>query len=745
MPVTSIPCRASASSTRSARDPCGSRDSAASNRRRSAGAAPSTSATTRTRPPSAGAVAQSTSRTASANVASSSGRSSWMSMASGVFHGKGSPSAGGPEKVGSTSAWMSMMALATLSAARRAALGSPKLPRWNAIRRLPRAVIDAIRMLASPAPRWSSYVITYAARPSAGRKVQTACPVRASKKTSKPPVVRRAVPRWRRTSAARRARTASMTSSASRRCGPSTTSSQAYASSADGWGTAPAPDTDDARSSSVGPRPEARWTSMDVDVMRRMSRRRPPRSSSTPAGTVDLLCAAERLSTSRTTVTRGTRNGSLSWTASKLSRTGPGRSRWSTSGSASAENAAWAAYSAWVRRPTGERSTMPTSCRYASATPQVWTRCRRPVGRAASSTPSTTSTRATTPDATSRTCTTPWSANIAGWRPGSSKNDGSFMSTSRVACISMGRQRLSSRVVRTARGRWSSKRAQRLTSRIPEGSQFRQGGATNPLAAVRVPVQARKTTPFRIISTGGRGSQTPRRAQARREVRRRRRRTRDGGAGPGVRRTHALLRRDRHTWPNPGSWWWTIDLAEPSDIMRVRAAYGRAIQACESHGVTHPGALPRGVLTEDPELRWLAHESQSVLRGNPSFFEGNGRPASGVLVTPKARTAWVDSRLAGLPGAVTELLAVPHVARRAAKVAAARSVDERHLFVGIGEGGLPDSLYVPLTGPLDAVPDVDPQVEEPLSHLWFTTAWSGSPLLRWDRVEGWSVHDVGAR
>ncbi len=224
---------------------------------------------------------------------------------------------------------------------------------------------------------------------------------------------------------------------------------------------------------------------MDVEVMRRMSRRRSARSSSTPAGTVDLLCAADRLSTSRTTMSRGTRNGSLSWTASKVSRTGPGRSRWSTRGSASAEKAAWAAYSAWVRRPTGERSTMPTSCRYASATPHVWTRCRRPVGRAASSTPSTTSTRATTPDATSRTCTTPWSANIAGCRPGSSKNDGSSMSTSRVACISMGRQRLSSSVVRTARGRWSSKRAQRLTSRIPEGSQFRQGGATNQPAAVR--------------------------------------------------------------------------------------------------------------------------------------------------------------------------------------------------------------------------------------------------------------------
>lgn len=215
-------------------------------------------------------------------------------------------------------------------------------------------------------------------------------------------------------------------------------------------------------------------------------------------------------------------------------------------------------------------------------------------------------------------------------------------------------------------------------------------------------------------------------------------------AGPGVRRTHALLRRDRHTWPNPGAWRWTIDLADPSDIMRVRAVYGRAIAACESHGVRQPRELPPEVLEDDAELRWLAEDSQSVLRGAPSAFADDRRPASGVLVTPKARAAWVDSRLAGLPRAVTELMAVPHVARRAAKVAAARRVDERHLFVGIGEGGLPDSLYVPLTGPLDGLPAEDPEVHPPLTHLWITTAWSGSPLLLWERTRGWTAHDVGA-
>jgi hypothetical protein len=214
-------------------------------------------------------------------------------------------------------------------------------------------------------------------------------------------------------------------------------------------------------------------------------------------------------------------------------------------------------------------------------------------------------------------------------------------------------------------------------------------------------------------------------------------------AGPGVRRTHSLLRRDRHTWPNPGRWRWTIELAEPADIMRVRGVYDRAIRACESRRVRHPGELPVDLLAEDPELRWLAEESRSVLRGTPDAFPLDGRPATGVLVSPRARAAFVDSGLSGLPRAATELLAVPHVARRAAKVAAARKVDERHLFVGIGEGGLPDSLYVPLTGPLEGLPTEDPDVEEPLSHLWITTATSGSPLLLWDRARGWTAHDVG--
>jgi hypothetical protein len=98
----------------------------------------------------------------------------------------------------------------------------------------------------------------------------------------------------------------------------------------------------------------------------------------------------------------------------------------------------------------------------------------------------------------------------------------------------------------------------------------------------------------------------------------------------------------------------------------------------------------------------------------------------------------------GLSAAVTALLLVPHVARRAAKVAAVDSADERHLFVGLGDGGLPDPLYRALAHPVGVLDAPDPDIEEEaLTHLWLTTAWAGSPLLCWQRGAGWSVHTIG--
>ncbi len=56
------------------------------------------------------------------------------------------------------------------------------------------------------------------------------------------------------------------------------------------------------------------------------------------------------------------------------------------------------------------------------------------------------------------------------------------------------------------------------------------------------------------------------------------------------------------------------------------------------------------------------------------------------------------------------LLVEPHVARRAAKVAGAGRVDERHLFVGMTKARLPQALYQRLSAPLGPLPDNPPEV-----------------------------------
>ena len=86
-------------------------------------------------------------------------------------------------------------------------------------------------------------------------------------------------------------------------------------------------------------------------------------------------------------------------------------------------------------------------------------------------------------------------------------------------------------------------------------------------------------------------------------------------AGPARRDRDALLARDLTSWPNPGRWWWALDLADPDELPRLRAAYGRAIEMCEAHGLASPAALPATAKAADPEVAWLADSARSRLVG----------------------------------------------------------------------------------------------------------------------------------
>ncbi len=211
-------------------------------------------------------------------------------------------------------------------------------------------------------------------------------------------------------------------------------------------------------------------------------------------------------------------------------------------------------------------------------------------------------------------------------------------------------------------------------------------------------------------------------------------------AGPARRDRDALLARGPDTWPNPGSWSWALEVGDLAELPRLRAVYARAVEMCEAHGLGSPEALPTTAKAADPEVAWLADTARSRLLGIRPVSPARRPPPVSVSPAGERPDLDVGPGLLGLPSAVADLLVVPHVARRAAKVAAVARVDERHLFVGLGVGALPSALHLSLCRPARSLPNEDPDVPAGLTHVWLTTRWRGAPVVLWAREDGWQTH-----
>lgn len=178
------------------------------------------------------------------------------------------------------------------------------------------------------------------------------------------------------------------------------------------------------------------------------------------------------------------------------------------------------------------------------------------------------------------------------------------------------------------------------------------------------------------------------------------------------------------------------------DVGRLQGAYdldlllprGRRA-AVEVTTYTGPGERPHGSLLGG-RLRTDRRRRGTTPRP-PVDPTAAGAPTSAGAARP-------TPSLADLPAAATALLLVPHVARRAAKVAATSEADERHLFVGLGGDAVSAALRRAMSTLAAEPPTADPDVDEAeLTHLWLTTADPAAPLHCWRRGAGWSVHDAG--
>jgi hypothetical protein len=203
----------------------------------------------------------------------------------------------------------------------------------------------------------------------------------------------------------------------------------------------------------------------------------------------------------------------------------------------------------------------------------------------------------------------------------------------------------------------------------------------------------------------------------------------------GVRKRNAILAGQEYKWPNPGRCAWIIWVGPAASVPHLRRRYRRIIAACEKAGVTGPEALPWGSRTTDGDLMWLsAHDV--TLRG----MRLHGKVPGPVLVLPQSFGGFVDEQLVSLASAVEELLEVDVVARHVAKLSA-HEADEHHLFILVGQGGLPESVYIPLVSEPQALPPSVPELPAGLSHLWLSTGY-GRSLLCCSASDGWSDHRV---
>ncbi len=209
-------------------------------------------------------------------------------------------------------------------------------------------------------------------------------------------------------------------------------------------------------------------------------------------------------------------------------------------------------------------------------------------------------------------------------------------------------------------------------------------------------------------------------------------------AADGALQSEGILHQSDYQWANPGQWSWSIAIAKPEDIPRLRSLYGEIILRCEAAGAVRPEQLQWDLHQRDEDLRWLVEESDSEMHGHPVVAAREGDKVRDVMVTPRGRGGGTDDSLDGLHAALEEAFLRPHMAKHVKKLAAAEA-DERHLFVPVHMSALPFPVFYGLAFGTQ-LPREAPPSPAPVTHLWLAPSHSRRVLL-YDADNGWKQYE----
>jgi hypothetical protein len=197
----------------------------------------------------------------------------------------------------------------------------------------------------------------------------------------------------------------------------------------------------------------------------------------------------------------------------------------------------------------------------------------------------------------------------------------------------------------------------------------------------------------------------------------------DGGASLQL---QSLLRSDGYRWPLPGKWWWTIQIGDPKDRLRLLDSYTKLILHCENVGVTDPRYLAQDDV--DADLQWLVVGESSVqMQGYPTVPATDGdRPRGAMITQPSTWGGW-DETFSLLDEALNTAFGKTHIQDHVAKLDRTQA-DERHLFLVVDVYDWPFSLFNAL-GSGDSLPAGAPALPHGLTHLWLATVYCHRILI----------------
>ncbi len=203
-------------------------------------------------------------------------------------------------------------------------------------------------------------------------------------------------------------------------------------------------------------------------------------------------------------------------------------------------------------------------------------------------------------------------------------------------------------------------------------------------------------------------------------------------AGEGALHLAMLLAKDKHKWPLPGDWWWTIEVGSLEDLKRLKRCYENIIRICERARQPYPYEIA-GEPSAHEDLKWLVYQSLSEMTGYPERL-AKDMTDPGAMVVPNAGSGAVDESLRGFADALREAFKNPHIVSHFDKLAKA-DADERHLFIPLHDSALPFGISTELVFE-DTLPPEPPPVPDSVTHLWLAPAGSRRVLL-WSRDAGW--------